>query len=93
LNFLSQAREEDNLFLVTQSDEALYQFEDNGAMESIVNLGCTVLPHPQYSLDLSPSEFHLFRPVKDGLCWCFPSNDVIAAVKQWDTSAGAGFYN
>ena len=50
----------------------------------IVTLGWTVLPHSSYSLDLAPSDFHLFRPVKDGLCGQhFPSNDaVIVALKQ-----------
>jgi len=60
----------------------------------IANLGWTVLPHPPYSLDLAPSDFHLFGPMKDGLRGQhFPSNDaVIQAVKQWATSAGADFY-
>jgi hypothetical protein len=43
---------------------------------------------------LAPSDFHLFRLMKNG--WRgqhFPSNDaVIQAVKQWATSAGADFY-
>ena len=47
----------------------------------------TVLPHPPYSLDLAPSDFHLFTPLKDGLrVQRFPDNDaVIAAVKKWIT--------
>jgi len=63
-------------------------------VEHIVKLGWTVLPHPSYSPDLAPSDFHLFRPIKDGLCGQhFPRNIVvIAAVKQWTTSAGADFY-
>ena len=62
-------------------------------MEHTANLGWTVLPHPPYSLDLVPSDFHLFGPMKDGLRGHFPSNDaVIRAVKQWATSAGADFY-
>ena len=40
-----------------------------------VSLGCTVLPYPLYSLDLVPSDFHLIRPMKDGLCGQpFPCN-------------------
>ena len=36
------------------------------------------------------SDFRLFGPMKDGH---FPSNDAItAAVKQWDISTGADFY-
>ena len=63
-------------------------------MEHIANLGWTVLPHPPYSPDLAPSDFHLFGPMKDGLRrQRFPSNDpVVRAVKQWATSAGADFY-
>ena len=63
-------------------------------VEHIVNLGRTVVPHPLYSLDLAPSDFHLFGPMKDGLCGQhFPSNNaIIRAVKQWVTSAGADFY-
>ena len=36
-------------------------------MEHIVNYGWTVVPHPPYSPDLVPSDFHLFGPMKDGL--------------------------
>ena len=63
-------------------------------VEHIANLGWTVLPHPPYSLDLAPSDFHLFRLIKDGLHGQhFSSNEVvIAAVKQWATSACANFY-
>jgi len=32
-----------------------------------VCLGFTVLPHPAYSLDLAPSDFHLFHNVKEEL--------------------------
>jgi len=43
---------------------------------------------------LAPSDFHLFRPMKDGLCGQhFSSNyTIIAAVKQWVPFAGADFY-
>ena len=63
-------------------------------VEHIVNLGWTALQHPPYSPDLAPSDFHLFGPMKDGLCGQhFPSNDaILRAVKQWATSAGADFY-
>jgi len=58
------------------------------------NAGCTVLPHPPYRLDLEPSEFHLFKMMKDGLHGqTFPSNDAtVTAVKQWVTSACAEFF-
>jgi len=64
-------------------------------MEHTVNLGWTVIPHPLYSPDLTLSDFHLFRLMKDGLRGQhFPSyNAVVQAVKQWATSAGADFYD
>ena len=63
-------------------------------VEHIVNRGWTVVPHPPYSLDLAPSDFHLFGLMKDGLHGQhFPSNDaVVRAVNQCATSAGAEFY-
>jgi hypothetical protein len=35
--------------------------------EAITILGCTVLPHPPYSPDLAPSDFHLFGSLKDAI--------------------------
>ena len=63
-------------------------------MEHVANLGWTVLPHPQYNLDLVPSCFHLFRPMEGDLCGQhFLSNDIVTAdVKQWVTSAGADYF-
>jgi histone-lysine N-methyltransferase SETMAR len=43
------------------------------------------MEHPAYSLDLAPSDFHLFEPLKEALrgrrfsC----DDDVKAAVHQW----------
>jgi hypothetical protein len=51
----------------------------------------TVLPQPPSSPDFSPSDFHLFGPIKDGVRGqYFPDND--AAVRKWVASAGADFY-
>jgi hypothetical protein len=63
-------------------------------MEHMVNLCWAVVPHPTYDLDLVPSDFHLFGPMKEGQRGQhFPSYDaVIKAVKQWATSAVADFY-
>ena len=63
-------------------------------LEHIVNLGWTVVQHPPYSPDFVPSDFHLFGPMKEGLCGQhFPSNNaVVQAGKQWATSTGADFY-
>ena len=59
----------------------------------IANLSWTVLPHPPYSPDLAPSDFHLFGMIEDGLSrQIFSSKYVItAAVKQWATSVGTFF--
>jgi histone-lysine N-methyltransferase SETMAR len=35
--------------------------------EAIAKFGWNVLPHLQYSPDLAPSGFHIFRPLKDAL--------------------------
>ena len=60
---------------------------------TLAKFGWTVLPHPPYSPDLAPSDFHLLGPLKDGLRGQhFPDDDaVITAVKQWLRSAGADF--
>ena len=61
-------------------------------MEHTVNLGWTVLPHPPYCPDLAPFDFHLLKLMKDNHQH-FPSNNaIIAAVKQWVTSAVADIY-
>ena len=90
---ISRVRPEKKTTFLLQHDNAR-PHASLKTVEHIVKLGWTVLPHPSYSLDLAPSDFHLFRPMKDGLCGQhFPSNNVIiAAVKQWTTSAGADFY-
>ena len=63
-------------------------------MEHIADLGWTVLPHPVYSLDMGPSDFYLFGPIKDELCGqYFPINNAfIGTEKQGVTSTGSGFY-
>jgi hypothetical protein len=35
--------------------------------EAITKLHWTVLPHPLYSQDLAPSNYHLFSPLKDAI--------------------------
>jgi hypothetical protein len=60
-------------------------------MEHFAEFGLAALPHPPYIRDLALSDFHLFRPVKDRLCGQhFPDNAVIATVRRWVASAGAG---
>ena len=38
-------------------------------VKHVASLGWTVLPHPLYSLDLVPSDFHLLQPMKDRQCF------------------------
>jgi transposase len=86
-NFQSQARKEETSLL--QHVNASLK-----TMKHVAKFGRTVLPHPPYSPDLSPSDFQLFGPMKDGLrSQYFPYNDtVIAAVRKRVVSAGADFY-
>lgn len=37
--------------------------------ETIDKMGWEVLPHPPYSLNLAPCDFHLFGPLKEALRW------------------------
>jgi hypothetical protein len=36
-------------------------------MDTIQKLKWNVLPHPPYSLDLAPSDYHLFSPLTEQL--------------------------
>jgi len=53
--------------------------------EAIAKFGWTVLPHPPHSPDLSPSDFHLFGPLKDALCRTRFEDDesMIRAARTW----------
>jgi histone-lysine N-methyltransferase SETMAR len=62
-------------------------------MEHIAKFAWPILPHPPYSPDLVPFDFHLFRPMKDGLCGQhFPDDAIITAVRKWAASAGVDSY-
>jgi hypothetical protein len=37
-------------------------------MEAIERLNLTIQPHPAYSPDLAPCDFHLFPKLKEDLC-------------------------
>jgi transposase len=54
-------------------------------MATLLKLKWDVLPHPPYSPDLAPSDYHLFGPMKKVLGGKrFQNNDeVIAAVQSW----------
>ena len=89
---ISRVRPEKKTTFLLQHDSA-WPHTSLKTVEHIISVGWSVIPHPPYSLDSVPSDFHLFRPMKDGLCGQhFPSYAVIRAMKQWATSACADFY-
>ena len=90
---ISRVRPEKKTAFLLQHDNTMLHTSLK-TVEHIVNYGWTVVPHPLHSLDLAPSDFHLFGPMKRGLCGqYFPSYDaIVQAVKQWATLAGADFY-
>jgi histone-lysine N-methyltransferase SETMAR len=53
--------------------------------KAITKLGWTVLPHPPYSPDLTPSYFHLFGAPKDAIRGKRVGSDdgVIEEEKKW----------
>ena len=53
--------------------------------EEITKFGWTVLPHPPYSPNLGPPDFHLFGPQKDTLRGTRFEDDerMICAVRTW----------
>jgi histone-lysine N-methyltransferase SETMAR len=53
--------------------------------EAITKLGWTVLPHPPYSPDLVPSDFHFFGALKDAIRGKRLGSDdeVVQLVKKW----------
>jgi len=61
---------------------------------TLEQLGWEVLPHPPYSLDLAPSDFHLFRPLKEFLGGQHFSTDdeVKQAVLGWFSRTDKSFY-
>ncbi len=62
--------------------------------EAIASFGWTVLPHPVFSLDLAPSDYHLFGPLKDGLRGRHFKDDeeVKDAVRKWLYRRDKRFY-
>ena len=62
--------------------------------EAIAKMGWEVLPHPSYSPDLAPSDYHLFGSVKDQLRGQrYETTEAIQkAVRQCLRKAGTEFY-
>ena len=61
--------------------------------EAIAKMGWEVLPHPSYSPDLAPSEYHLFGFVKDHLRGRYETTEAIQkAVRQCLRMAVMEFY-
>jgi transposase len=61
--------------------------------EAITKLSWTVLPHPPYSPDLAPSDYHLFGKLKDSIRGTKFEDDgsLVAPVKKWLKSADPEF--
>jgi len=62
--------------------------------ETTAKMGWEVLPHPSYSPDLAPSDYHLFRFVKDQLHGQrYETTEAIQkAVRQYLRMAATEFY-
>jgi len=63
-------------------------------MQLLVDLGFTCVPHPPYSPDLAPSDYHLFPHLKKHLKGThFPSDEaLIAEVEGWFAQQDKTFY-
>ena len=63
--------------------------------EAIAAKGWTVLPHPAYSPDLAPSDFHLFGPLKDYLRdQRFADDEAVKlAVNAWVRQCSSDFFS
>jgi len=63
-------------------------------LEKIENMGWEVLPHPLYSPDLAPSDYHFFGFVKNQMRGQhYETNEALqTAVRQCLWAAGTEFY-
>jgi hypothetical protein len=53
-------------------------------MDTIQKLKWNVLPHPPYSLDLAPLDYHLISPLKEHLGGKrFCNEEVIQDIQEW----------
>jgi histone-lysine N-methyltransferase SETMAR len=62
--------------------------------EAITKIQWTVLPHPPYSPDLVPSDYHLFSPLKDAVRGKMfeGAEKFVAEVKMWLRQRTAEWY-
>jgi len=49
---------------------------------TVDNLGLEVLPHTPYSLELAPSDYHLFWPSEENAGWT--ASGIYKLVESWD---------
>jgi transposase len=63
--------------------------------DAVRKLGWTVLPHPPYSPDLAPSDYHLFGKVKESLRGIHYENvsEVKRAFQSWIRKTPSEFFN
>lgn len=74
-NAIQQKRPDRQNGVLLQHDNARPHIA-NMTKEAIQTLGWEVLPHPPYSPDLAPSDFHLFRSLSNALRGVSFNNDV-----------------
>ena len=62
--------------------------------KAITSFGWTTVPHPPYSPDLAPSDYHLFGPMKEELRGKHYTRDqaVKTAARNWLCSQSSEFY-
>lgn len=62
--------------------------------ETLLGFGWELLPHPAYSPDLAPSDYHLFRSMQNALAETRFSNyeEVRKWIAEWISSKDQGFY-
>lgn len=62
--------------------------------EALLDLEWEVLPHPAYSPDIAPSDYHLFRSIQHGLSGeCFSNAaDVRKWIDEWIASKDDSFF-
>ena len=60
----------------------------------LAEIGFTVLSHPPYSPDLSPSDYYLFSPIKNSLRgkMYYSAEEVNVDLENWFTLKPADFY-